>query len=358
MRPDPAFWRGRRVLLTGHTGFKGAWLALWLQRLGAQVTGLALPPAGTPHLYGLAQVAQGMDSRYVDIRDAVATAEAIHAAQPEVVFHLAAQALVGEGYTHPLATFHTNVQGTAHVLDALRDQDSTRVAVVVTTDKVYRNLETPSPYRETDHLGGHDPYSASKAACELVVDSYRLSYLADQGVAVASARAGNVIGGGDWAPNRLVPDAVRAWQNQQTLVLRHPGSTRPWQHVLEPLWGYLLLAQRLWESPDLAGAWNLGPLPHEAATVGRVTALAQAAYGQGEVVVQTPSQLPHEAGWLALDTAKARHGLHLQPRWNLPTAVQRTLTWYRAQHRGADARDLCLQDITDFESAPPCDDWS
>ena len=356
MRPDPAFWRGRRVLLTGHTGFKGAWLALWLHRLGAHVTGLALPPLGTPNLYGLAGIAEGLDSRYGDIRDASATAAAIRTAQPEVVLHLAAQALVGQGYASPLETFQTNVQGTAHVLDALRDLDSVRVVVVVTTDKVYRNLETPYPYRETDHLGGHDPYSASKAACELVVDSYRLSYLAEQGVAVASARAGNVIGGGDWSPNRLVPDAVRAWQNQQTLVLRHPASTRPWQHVLEPLWGYMLLAQHLWKDPDLAGAWNLGPLPHEAATVGKVTALAQTAYGHGDVVVQTPSDLPHEAGWLALDTAKARHSLHLYPRWDLPTAVQRTLAWYRAQHGGGHARDLCLQDISDFEAAPPCGD--
>jgi CDP-glucose 4,6-dehydratase len=274
MRPDPHFWRGKRVLLTGHTGFKGAWLALWLQRLGAQVTGVALPPATEPNLFTLARVEQGVETHFCDIRSAQALALRVRAARPEVVLHLAAQALVRPGYAAPLDTFATNVMGTAHLLDALRGLPEVRVAVVVTTDKVYRNREWAYPYREDDQLGGHDPYSASKAATELVTASYRDSFLAAQGVAVATARAGNVIGGGDWAQDRLLPDAVRAWGAGETLHIRRPHATRPWQHVLEPLAAYLRLAQRLWEQPGLAGAYNFGPLPHEAASVKHVIELA------------------------------------------------------------------------------------
>lgn len=345
MYPDSSFWRGKRVLLTGHTGFKGAWLALWLQRLGAQVTGLALAPATTPALFTLAGVAQGMDSHVCDVRDAAAVAAAVRAAQPDVLLHLAAQALVRPGYAAPLDTFATNVMGTAHVLDALRGLDSVRVAVVVTTDKVYRNREWAYPYREDDALGGHDPYSASKAAAELVAASYRDSFLAVQGVAVATARAGNVIGGGDWAEDRLIPDAVRAWQQGATLNIRHPQATRPWQHVLEPLAAYLRLAEVLWQRPQRAGAYNFGPLPHEAATVQHVIELASDAYPASATSYEKNSNHPHEANWLALETAHARSTLGVQPRWPLATAVARTLDWYRAQHAGGDALALCHADI-------------
>lgn len=293
MYPDSSFWRGKRVLLTGHTGFKGAWLALWLQRLGAQVTGLALAPATTPALFTLAGVAQGMDSHVCDVRDAAAVAARVRAAQPDVLLHLAAQALVRPGYAAPLDTFATNVMGTAHVLDALRGLDSVRVAVVVTTDKVYRNREWAYPYREDDALGGHDPYSASKAASELVAASYRDSFLAVQGVAVATARAGNVIGGGDWAEDRLIPDAVRAWEQGATLHIRHPQATRPWQHVLEPLAAYLRLAEVLWQRPQRAGAYNFGPLPHEAATVQHVIELASGAYPASATSYEKNSNHPH-----------------------------------------------------------------
>ena len=361
MRPDPDFWRGKRVLLTGHTGFKGAWLALWLQRLGAHVTGVALPPATEPNLFALAQLGQAgqlgqlgpdIESHFCDIRNPETVSMRVRTARPEVVLHLAAQALVRPGYAAPLDTFATNVMGTAHVLDALRGLPGVRVAVVVTTDKVYRNREWAYPYREDDALGGHDPYSASKAATELVTASYRDSFLAAQGVAVATARAGNVIGGGDWAQDRLLPDAVRAWGAGQTLHIRRPQATRPWQHVLEPLAAYLRLAQCLWESSALAGAYNFGPLPHEAATVKNVIELASSAYKSSATSYEKDSAGVHEAGWLALETAHARQALGVAPHWALSTAVARTMNWYRQQHGGADARALCLADIDAWEARP------
>ncbi|MGE4239664.1 CDP-glucose 4,6-dehydratase [Ramlibacter sp.] len=350
VRPDIAFWRGKRVLLTGHTGFKGAWLSLWLHRLGAQVVGLSLPPATQPELFGLAGVAALIDSRFGDIRDPAAVAAVVQSAQPEVVLHLAAQALVHEGYRQPLATFATNVQGTAHVLDALRNVTTVKAVVAVTTDKVYQNLEHPFPYRETDALGGHDPYSASKAACELVIACYRASYLAAQGMAVASARAGNVIGGGDWSADRLIPDAVRAWSSGRPLTIRRPTAIRPWQHVLEPLAGYLRLAERLWAGPEAAGPYNFGPPTDEAATVREVIELARAAYSQGTTEFGGGDEWPHEAGWLALETAKSRHALDVVPRWSLSEAVQRTMAWYRGHADGRDARALCAADIDAYEA--------
>lgn len=347
---QPSFWCGKRVLITGHTGFKGGWLAFWLQRLGANVTGIALPPNTTPSLFELAQVAQGMTSHICDIRDAAALAVLVSAAQPEVVFHLAAQPLVRASYREPLSTFATNIMGTAHLLDALRGQAHGRVAVMVTTDKVYRNQEHCYPYREDDALGGHDPYSASKAASEIVIASYRDAYLKEQGLAVASARAGNVIGGGDWSEDRLIPDAVRAWSSGQPVVIRNPQATRPWQHVLEPLAGYLTLAQKLWQKPELVGAYNFGPHTHEAGTVETVINLACATYGTGSVHHDNSNANPHEAGWLALEVAKARVVLGIHPKWRLVEAVQRTMAWYKAQHQGLDARSLCEAEIAAYEA--------
>ncbi len=352
--PSPEFWRGKRVLLTGHSGFKGAWLALWLHHLGAEVIGLALAPATEPNLFTLAGVADGLHaSHWCDIRDAQAVAAVVQQTCPQIVLHLAAKALVRASYADPLATWATNVQGTVHVLDALRGQPDVRVAVVVTTDKVYRNREWPYPYREDDALGGHDPYSASKAAAELVTASYRSAFLQAQGVAVASARAGNVIGGGDWAQDRLIPDAVRAWGVGQTLVIRNPHATRPWQHVIEPLAAYLCLAERLWSDPQCAGAYNFGPLPHEAASVGHVVKMAASAYPESIISYQNESNTPHEAGWLALETAHARQALGVAPRWGLQEAIARTMAWYRAQSAGGagdNARALCLADIAAWEA--------
>jgi CDP-glucose 4,6-dehydratase len=349
--PNAAFWRGRRVLVTGHTGFKGAWLSLWLARLGAQVSAFALPPHTEPNLCMLARVGDVIDGSLVDLRDATAVHDAVAAARPEVVLHLAAQALVRTGYREPLGTFATNVMGTAHLLDALRSVDGLRVVVVATTDKVYRNLEWQYPYRESDALGGHDPYSASKAAAELVTASYRDAFLQSAGVAVATARAGNVIGGGDWSEDRLVPDAVRAWLTGQALPLRHPQAVRPWQHALDPLAGYLRLAERLWCDPTLAGAWNFGPQTHEAASVSDLIELARQRFGCGEWrAIDTRGDL-HEAGWLALEVAQARSRLGVWPRWPLAIAVARTMDWYRAWANGADARALCHADIDAWEAA-------
>ncbi|HIJ89307.1 MAG: CDP-glucose 4,6-dehydratase [Desulfobulbaceae bacterium] len=348
MQPSADFWHGKRVLLTGHTGFKGGWLALWLRRLGAQVIGISLPPNTMPNLFERASVATGMDSHFCDIRDAAALAAIVRLVQPEIVLHLAAQPLVRVSYREPLATFASNVMGTAHLLDALRGLDSVRVAVMVTTDKVYRNKEWPYPYREVDVLGGHDPYSASKAASEIVIASYRDAFLLEQGVAVASVRAGNVIGGGDWSVDRLIPDAVRAWQSAQTLEIRRPQAIRPWQHVLEPLGGYLTLAQKLWGQPELADAYNFGPPTHEAATVREVVELAHVAYGSGEVRYGDGMEGPHEAGWLALETAKVRMTLGVSSKWALVDAVRRTMAWYRAHHEGVDARTLCEAEIAAY----------
>ena len=345
-----SFWHDKRVLLTGHTGFKGGWLALWLRQLGAEVVGIALAPNTVPNLFELAHVKNGMTSHFCDIRDASKLRQIVRDARPEIVFHLAAQPLVRASYRDPLATYATNVMGTANLLDALRGLDSIKVAVVVTTDKVYCNNEWIYPYRETDALGGHDPYSASKAASEIVIASYRDAYLKDQGVAIATARAGNVIGGGDWSEDRLIPDAVRAWQAVTPLEIRRPQAIRPWQHVLEPLHGYLTLAQKLWHTPELAGAYNFGPQTHEAATVCEVIEQARSAFGCGDVIYGDTNIGPHEAGWLALETAKARETLNINAKWPLAETVHRTMVWYRAHKQGADARTLCEAEITGYEA--------
>jgi CDP-glucose 4,6-dehydratase len=352
MKPERSFWSGKRVLLTGHTGFKGSWLALWLSRLGAKVTGVSLPPATAPNLFTLARLNELIDSRYADIRDTDQLSRIVQEAAPNIVFHLAAQALVRASYHQPLETFATNVMGTAHLLESLRGLAGVKVAVLVTTDKVYKNHEWPYPYREYDTLGGHDPYSASKAASEIVAASYRDAFLATQGVAMATARAGNVIGGGDWSEDRLIPDAVRAWEADKPLEVRRPQAIRPWQHVLEPLAGYMRLAERLWHEPDLAGAYNFGPETGAAATVREVITQASKNYGHGEVIWGDGSEGPHEAGWLALEIAKARVTLGVAPQWSLFEAINRTMRWYRRQAEGADACELCLSEIADFEALP------
>ena len=351
LRPSPEFWKGKRVLLTGHTGFKGAWLAIWLHQLGAKITGISLPPTTEPNLFSLAKVdSLCSNSHYCDLRDVLTLTRLIRDAQPEIVLHLAAQPLVRASYRDPIETFSTNVMGTVHVLEALRGLDSVKAGVMITTDKVYRNREWPWPYREDDALGGHDPYSASKAASELVIDSYRNAFLHEQGVAIASARAGNVIGGGDWSEDRLVPDAVRAWQSDQVLEIRRPQAIRPWQHVLEPLAGYLTLAQSLWTKPHLASAFNFGPETSDAATVQTVIELACKVHGSGKVTYGDGAAGPHEAGLLALEIAKARTSLGYKPRWNLSEAVQRTIAWYCAQHENSDAYTLCQAEIADYEA--------
>jgi CDP-glucose 4,6-dehydratase len=319
--------------------------------MGARVTGISLPPKSDPNLFSLAGIKHLCESHFCDITDTKKLSELIQRAQPEILFHFAAQSLVRPSYKEPVATFMTNVMGTVNVLDALRGLDSVKAAIMITTDKVYHNNEWSWPYRENDALGGHDPYSASKAASEAVIASYREAFLRQQGVAVASARAGNVIGGGDWSEDRLVPDAVRCWQSGQTLTVRRPQSVRPWQHVLEPLSGYLALAERLYCQPEFAGAYNFGPETHEAATVRNVIETALAYYGEGCVQYGDGSDGPHEAGYLALEIAKARNVLGYTPRWPLLEAVQRTIAWYRKHHQGERADVLCEQEIAAFEAA-------
>ena len=350
--PSGNFWCGKRVLITGHSGFKGSWLTLWIHRLGAEVTGVSLPPNTEPNLFSLAGIDQLCRSHFVDIRDEKAIAMHIKASRPEIVFHLAAQPLVRASYRNPLETFSTNVMGTANVAEALKELDGTRVAVFVTTDKVYQNREWQWPYREDDSLGGHDPYSASKAASEIIIASYRQAFLSAQGIAVASARAGNVIGGGDWSEDRLVPDAVRAWQAGIPLHVRNPGAVRPWQHVLEPLAGYLGLARKLWEQPGLSGAYNFGPNASEASTVRDLVERAAAAYGKGKIDFADTHDGPHEAGQLALENAKARLTLGIESKWTLAQAIELTMGWYRALNDGADAHLLCEQDIDAYECLP------
>lgn len=347
---DAEFWHGKRVLVTGHTGFKGAWLSFWLQRMGAQVFGLALPPSTQPNLFDLLKLSDMVNSCFVDIRDQSGVNRRLAEADPEIVFHLAAQPLVRAGYREPVDTFATNVMGTAHVLNAMRNCQQLRAAVMVTTDKVYRNNEWAWPYRETDALGGHDPYSASKAASELVINCFRQSFLYEADLRVASARAGNVIGGGDWSEDRLIPDAVRAWQQGSALEIRRPDAVRPWQHVLDPLAGYMVLAQQLWSNTSLANSFNFGPASHEAYSVRTVIDLAVQAYGRGKVNYAEVVQGPHEAGLLKLDVSQAAGLLGFESRFTLKQSVEKTMHWYRMQQQGVDATSLCEDDIRAYRA--------
>ncbi|MDG1286923.1 MAG: CDP-glucose 4,6-dehydratase [Rickettsiales bacterium] len=352
--PKQEFWSGKRVLLTGHTGFKGAWLVLWLRRLGAEVVGVALKPETAPNLFDAASVADHIsENHFCDIRDVGALTEIVRNSRPEVVFHLAAQSLVLTGYEKPLETFDTNVIGTANLLEAVRSSETVRSIVAITTDKVYENNETAELFSETDRLGGRDPYSASKAASELVISCYRSSFLSQRGIAIASARAGNVIGGGDWADNRLIPDAVRAWESDTPLSIRSPNAIRPWQHVLEPLAAYLRLAQRIHEEPELADSYNFGPEPQEAATVREVISFAQSAFGRGDTTWGEVSEDNYEAKWLALETAKAQQLLGIVPRWPLAKGIEQTMAWYRNFLDDGDAYELCARDIEAFEKCVP-----
>jgi CDP-glucose 4,6-dehydratase len=348
--PDANFWRNKRVLVTGHTGFKGAWLALWLVEMGADVTGISLQPNSEPNLFESLQLAGALKSIICDIRNKNELNAAIRQANPEITLHLAAQALVLTSYEAPDATFETNVLGTLNVLSALREVSSCRAGVVVTSDKVYRNLGQGQAFIETDALGGFDPYSASKAACEIAVASFRASYFGT-GAAIATARAGNVIGGGDWAANRIIPDAIRAWNKNEPLAIRNPESIRPWQHVLEPLAGYLVLAEALWRDRHFAQAYNLGPRREDCVSVRQLISLAQQNFGKGSIDFSPPRHDQHEASVLLLDAALAEKELDLNPKWHLETTVTKTMNWYRHFYDGKPARELCRNDITAYESS-------
>ncbi|MGD0050805.1 MAG: CDP-glucose 4,6-dehydratase [Vulcanimicrobiaceae bacterium] len=350
--PQPAFWQGRRVFLTGHTGFKGGWLALWLERLGAAVEGYALAPESSPSTFEELGVARHLGrSRIADVRDRDELLRAVAAARPEVVFHLAAQPLVLRGYQQPVETFATNVMGTVHLLEAVRQVGSAKAVVVVTTDKVYAENDDDAPFREGDRLGGVEPYGGSKAAAEIVVETYRAAYFAAAGVALASARAGNVIGGGDESEARLVPDVVRALRAGQTLTLRNPSATRPWQHVLDPLAGYLVLAEHLFGAgaERYARAWNFGPGSACVATVEDVVARVQGAWGQR--VPSVRSDGPREASRLALDASAATAELGWIPRLGLDEAIDWTVAWYRRVHDGESGERLALDQLERYTAS-------
>lgn len=343
------FYRDRRVLVTGHTGFKGSWLCAWLQELGAHVTGFALAPDTQPSLFEAAGVESGMVSILGDVRDREALRAAFRQAQPEVVFHLAAQPLVRRGYEQPADTFETNVMGTVNVLECVRETPGVRSVLNVTTDKVYRNREWPWGYRESDELDGHDPYSNSKSCSDLITGCYRRSFFTG-GPAVSAARAGNVIGGGDFAAERILPDCVRAALAGQPIILRNPRSVRPYQHVLEPLSAYLLIARAQYEDPSLAGAYNVGPGQEGCVTTEELARLFCAAWGQGARYEAGPGGGPHEAGLLTLDAALIRQRLGWQPRWSIAQTVERAARWYRCHAAGGDAAACLRGQIAEYSN--------
>jgi CDP-glucose 4,6-dehydratase len=350
------FWRGKRVLVTGHTGFKGGWLSLWLQGMGARVCGFALPPATDPSLFALARVGEGMDSVIGNVQDLAALRAAVDRFRPEIVFHLAAQSVVRLSYDEPVETYATNVMGTVNLLEAVRHCAEVRAVVVVTSDKCYENREWEWGYRENEPMGGHDPYSSSKGCTELVAAAYRASFFdaaapGKHRAAIATVRAGNVIGGGDWTRDRLIPDIMRAIAEKRPVAIRNPGAIRPWQHVLEPLGGYLTVAERLHgEGAKFAEAWNFGPAYQDCRPVSWIVARLAEQWGAGvRWEIDTRPQ-PHEANFLKLDSSKALSRLGWQPRWNLARALQAIVAWHQAHLAGGDMRARVLEQVAEYES--------
>ncbi len=348
------FWKDKRVFLTGHTGFKGGWLSLWLQKMGASVYGYALYPQTEPSLFRVANVASGMSSSVIaDIRDANALQNAIKNAKPEIVFHLAAQPLVQYSYKNPAETYEVNVMGSVNLLEVIRSTSGIKVVINITTDKCYENKEWVWGYRENDPMGGFDPYSSSKGCVELITAAYRQSYLKATGVALASVRAGNVIGGGDWAENRLIPDFLRAIDAKQTLKIRSPHATRPWQHVLEPLSGYLMLAERLYnDGENFAEAWNFGPSDEDTRSVQWIVEHLATIRNDIEWACDETPQ-PHEAQSLKLDSSKARQLLNWHVTWNLETTLIKLMEWHQSWLCNKDMRALTLRQIKEYESYAP-----
>ncbi|NDD66067.1 CDP-glucose 4,6-dehydratase [bacterium] len=346
----PGFWQNRRVWITGHTGFKGSWLSLWLQQLGAIVGGYALAPVSSDAIFCVDRVGEGMTSCIGDIRNLTHVLESLQDFSPEIVFHMAAQPLVRDAYHHPVDTYQVNLMGTVHVLEAVRQVASVNTVIVVTTDKCYQNHEWPWGYRETDALGGHDPYSNSKACAELVVSAYRSSFFNPQGrVRIASVRAGNVIGGGDVSVDRLIPDIVRSIQEGSPLSIRYPDAIRPWQHVLEPLRGYLMLAERLHGDHAFEGAWNFGPHPTDAASVRTIVDQCRSLWGgDWEPWNSTAAPHFHEAGYLKLDSSKAQHMLGWSPALSLQETLKWVVSWYQSAPN-LPPRTVTLQQLIDYQ---------
>ena len=344
-----AFWYDKRILLTGHTGFKGSWLSLWLQSMGAQVTGYSLAPATHPSLFEIAEVAQGMTSVIGDIRDLTKLQAVFAEHRPEIVIHMAAQPLVRYSYQNPVETYSTNVMGTVHLLEAVRNSPSVKAVVNITTDKCYENREWVWGYRENEPMGGFDPYSNSKGCSELVTSAYRRSFFQEKGIALASARAGNVIGGGDWAADRLIPDILRAFEQNQPVIIRNPHATRPWQHVLEPLSGYLTLAERLCtDGQAFAEGWNFGPHDDDASPVQWIVEHMVSSWSNGASWQLDGGAHLHEANYLKLDISKAKARLGWQPRWALSTALEKITAWHHAYLASTNMHEFTMQQIANY----------
>jgi CDP-glucose 4,6-dehydratase len=353
---DPLFWHGKKVFLTGHTGFKGSWLSLWLSSMGAKVTGYALAPNTTPNLFGVLGIEGLIEKSLIgDIRDLAALQKAMSEAKPDVVIHMAAQPLVRYSYANPVETYATNVMGTVHVLESARHTPSVCATVVVTTDKCYENKDWAWGYRENEPMGGYDPYSNSKGCAELVTSAYRQSYFSSPSSSnkVASARAGNVIGGGDWSDDRLVPDAIKAFEANLPLMIRNPLATRPWQHVLEPLSGYLILAQALYQDDgnQFTSGWNFGPGDGDNRSVQEVVELLISEWGQSTCWEKEGAEQPHEAHLLKLDCSKARQELGWIPRWNLEVATKKIVQWQRAYQSKENMQEISLAQINQYMSS-------
>jgi CDP-glucose 4,6-dehydratase len=354
---NPNFWRDRRVFLTGHTGFKGGWLAIWLSSMGAKVTGYALAPKTEPNFFEVARVADGLTkSEIADIRNLEALQRAIIQSKPEIVIHMAAQPLVRYSYSNPVETYAVNVMGTVHVLESIRNIEGVRAAIVVTTDKCYENKEWMWGYREIDRLGGYDPYSNSKSCAELVASSYRQSYFSvgqnkNAQLAVATVRAGNVIGGGDWSEDRLIPDVLRAFEANEAIKIRNPLAIRPWQHVLEPLYGYLLLAEALFEDgTNYSDAWNFGPGDADVKTVKEVVNIMINEWGSALICQHPKNAQPYETHTLKLDCSKANHHLKWLPRWGIQVAIKSLVQWHRAYKENYDMNAFSLQQISNYQN--------
>jgi CDP-glucose 4,6-dehydratase len=343
------FWRGKRVFMTGHTGFKGSWLSLWLQSMGAKLHGFALSPPTQPNLYTEARVGDGMSSTIADIRNADTVKDCMKAFQPEIIIHLAAQSIVRQSYSNPVETYATNVMGTVHVLESARQADSVRCILNITSDKCYENQERTRGYCENEPMGGHDPYSSSKGCAELVSSAYRRSFFQSGSVALATARAGNVIGGGDWAADRLIPDILRSFQRDQPAFIRNPDAIRPWQHVLEPLSGYLILLQSLWsDGQKFAEGWNFGPNDDDVKPVRWIADLMASRWSSDAAWEMDSKSHPHEANYLKLDISKARQRLAWQPRWSLDITLSKIIAWHKAWAAQQDMRAYCLKEISDY----------